>query len=392
MPPPDDRGRRTAWLIATAVIVGAALIGLFIAVPSSPDEDDVDVIAATPASTTAETAPSTSHADAAPSPTPASRSSALAELGEPISSAIPGFGDQIVMLATPTERFVVTRWSPTESEPTAVLTMDRLAEHGCTPVGLDAAGDWFARIQRDNTLVVHRVLDSPGESSRSEAIGLNVASVAWHQTDPGSIAWISCARSGSGPSTLSALDVADPTSEPISIRTVQQDCRDGISLVAWSDDGALIEEETAAGTSQVLIGPDGALVDLTHSSVNLTEHPDGQIHPVVAGLDGDVPVVEHAASPDGRFVSAIIDDHWDTEIPRLCVMDAESGALVTEVSQHGSDIVTMAWSTDGRFLIYELWNSDAASGGLEWYDTATNTTTRIPLTEIVDAIRTNSVG
>ena len=71
-------------------------------------------------------------------------------------------------------------------------------------------------------------------------------------------------------------------------------------------------------------------------------------------------------------------------------MDAESGTLVAEVSEHDSDIITMTWSTEGRFLIYELWNFETDSGGLEWYDTATNTTTRIPLTEIVDAVRTAS--
>jgi len=388
--PEQDQGRRTAWLLVTALVVGAALVGLFIVVPSSPDADDDTIVAASPSPTVVASSTSIPPADTNPSPPPDSLPSALTELGKPLSDAISGFSDQIVMLSTPPERFSVTRWSPSESTPTVVLSMDRLAEHGCSPVGLDVSGNWFARIQRDNTLIVHRVLDSPGESYRSEAIGLNVASVAWHESRPGSVAWISCARSGSGPSTLYALDVADPTSEPVSIRTFQQDCQGGIWLEGWSDDGALITESTDGRSDQTLIGSDGAVVDLGQTSLNLTESPDGQFHTTVPGLNDDAPVVEHASSPDGRFVAAIIDDHWDTEIPKLCVMDAETGALVAEVSEHDSDIVTMAWSTGSRFLVYELWNFETGSGGLEWYDTETNTTTRVPLTEIVDAIKITS--
>lgn len=388
--PEQDKGRRTLWLLVTALVVGAALVGLFIVVPSSPDTDDDTIVAASPSPAVSASSTSIPPVDTKPSTPPASLPSALTELGEPLSDAIPGFSDQIVMLSTPPEHFSVVRWSPSESTPTVVLSMDRLAEHGCSPVGLDVSGNWFARIQRDSTLVVHRVLDTPGESFQSEAIGLNVASVAWHESRPGSVAWVSCARSGSGPSFLYALDVSDPTAEPVSIRTFQQDCQNGIQLETWSDAGALITESTDGRSDQVLIGSDGAVVDLGQTSLTLTESPDAQFRTTVAGLDDDAPVVERALSPDGRFVAAIIDDHWDTEIPKLCVMDAESGALVAEVSEHDSDIVTMAWSTGSRFLVYELWNFETESGGLEWYDTETNTTTRVPLTEIVDAIKVAS--
>lgn len=379
--PPQEQGRRTAWLVATALVVGAALVGLFIAVPSSPEADDEIAVAASPSPSVATTSTSPSSGAATPSTPPPARPSALAALSEPLSEAIPGFTDQIVMLATPAERFEVVRWSPSESSTDVVLSMDRIAEYGCWPVGLDASGDWFARVQRDDTLIVHHVLDAPGESSRSEAIGLNVGSVAWHDTEAGSVAWISCARSGSGPSTLYALDVADPTAEPKPIRTFEQDCQDGIVLERWSDNGALISTTTDTETEQILVDSDGVTVE-----------GDGRYRPSVPGLDDDAPVVEHSASPDGRFVAAIIDEHWDVEIPKLCIVDAESGALVSEVSEHDSDIVAMTWSTGGRFLIYELWNFDTESGGLEWYDTATNATTRIPLTEIVDAIRTANPG
>ena len=379
--PQEQQGRRTAWLVATALVAGAALIGLFMVVPSSPDGDDDIAVVASPSPTVAAPSPSTSHAAAAEPTPPPALPSALASLSEPLTEVIPGFTDQIMMIATPAERFTVVRWSPSETSTEVVLSMDRIAEYGCRPVGLDASGAWFARVQRDDTLIVHNVRDAPDEPSRSEAIGLNVGSVAWHDTEAGSVAWISCARSGSGPSTLYALDAADPTAEPESIRTFQQNCQGEIWLEDWSDDGALISSTTDTEVEQILVGSDGVMVDI-----------GGRHRSSVPGLDDDAPVVEYSASPDGRFVAAIIDEHWDVEIPKLCIMDAASGALVTEVSEHNSDIVAMTWSTGGRFLIYELWNSESESGGLEWYDTATNTTTRIPLTEIVDAIRTASPG
>jgi len=379
--PQEGQGRRTAWLIVTALVVGAALVGLFMAVPSSPEADDEIAVTASASPTVATPSTSPSSGSATTSSPPTVRPSTLAALSEPLVEAIPGFTDQIVMIATPEERFTVVRWSPSETSTEVVLSMDRIAEYGCWPVGLDASGDWFARVQRDDTLIVHHVLDAPGQSSRSEAIGLNVGSVAWHDTEAGSVAWLSCARSGSGPSTLYSLDVADPTAEAVPIRTFPQDCQDGIWLEDWSDNGALISTTTDTEVEQILVGSDGVTVDT-----------GGRYRSSIPGLDDDAPVVEHSASPDGRFIAAIIDEHWDVEIPKLCIMDAASGALVTEVSEHDSDIVAMTWSTGGRFLIYELWNFDTESGGLEWYDTATNTTTRIPLTEIVDAIRTANPG
>ena len=388
--PAQDQGRRTAWLLVTALVVCIAFVGLFMVVPSPPEESDDMAVAASPSPTVATTSAPTSHTVTETPPPPVSPSSAMTELGEPLSEAIPGFTDQIVMLATPTERFMVTRWSPLERTADVVLSMDRIAEYGCWPVGLDVSGDWFARVQRDDTLIVHHVLDTPGESARSEAIGLNVGSVAWHETEPGSLAWISCARSGSGPSTLSTLDVADPTAAPISIRTFRQGCQDGIWLERWDDEGALVSNSTDAGSEQLLINLDGATVVLDESSLFSAERSEGRNRAAVPGLDDTVPVVDQAVSPDGTFVAAIIEDQWDTEIPKLCIMDAESGTLVAEVSEHDSDIITMTWSTEGRFLIYELWNFETDSGGLEWYDTATNSITRVPLTEIVDAVRTAS--
>ena len=60
------------------------------------------------------------------------------------------------------------------------------------------------------------------------------------------------------------------------------------------------------------------------------------------------------------------------------------------MSEYGSEVFTMTWSTDSRYLLYELWNFDTDSGALMFYDTLTTTTIRIPLSEIIDDIQATS--
>ena len=84
----------------------------------------------------------------------------------------------------------------------------------------------------------------------------------------------------------------------------------------------------------------------------------------------------------------ILDDHWDAKFPALRIADTETGQPILEVTHHGFDVVTMAWSTNSRFLLYEIWNFDTETGELAVYDTATGATTRIPIAEITDQIRT----
>jgi hypothetical protein len=70
-------------------------------------------------------------------------------------------------------------------------------------------------------------------------------------------------------------------------------------------------------------------------------------------------------------------------------MDPASGRVLTEVAEAGLDLVdgTWAWSTNSRFLLYR--RSAKASGRwtLVFYDTATGSSTEVPLSDIVDEIR-----
>ena len=58
-------------------------------------------------------------------------------LDVPLSEAVPGFTDTIVMLTTPIDGFRVVRWRPSQPMAELVLPLDR--DDGW-PVGLDASG------------------------------------------------------------------------------------------------------------------------------------------------------------------------------------------------------------------------------------------------------------
>ncbi len=390
--PDNERGRRTAWFAIAGLVVAAVIFGWFLAVPVGTDPIDQEAVAA---STSLATVPTTEatvvEAVVEPHP-PVLQSSTMADVGSALSDAIPGFTDEITMLATPPESFKVVRWSPSEAATELVFSLDRIAEYGCLPEGLDASGSRFARTRRDGTLMVHSIADAPGESAKSESVGLNVGSVAWHETVPGSLAWISCARSESSPSTLYSLDVSDLTAEPVPLWTFDQSCSDGVWLESWTNDGALVGSLLEESSEQILIGPDGKIVPFHAASQPLVTGAEHEYRLAVPGLGIDEPVGDVAWAPDGTLVAAIVDEFWDTDVPRLCVMDVETGQQIAEVSEHGSDIIAMAWSSDSRFLLYELWNFDSERGGLVMYDMVTNTTTRVPLAEIVDEIRTSAAS
>jgi len=390
--PDNDRGRRTAWFAIAGLVVAAGIFGWFLAVPVGSDPIDQEIASD---STSLATVPATQAAvgeAAVELRPPVQRSSTMANLGGALSDVVPGFTDEITMLATPPESFKVVRWRPSAAATELVFSLDRIAEYGCSPEGLDASGSWFARTRCDGTLMVHAIADAAGKPTKSESVGLNVGSVAWHETVPGSLAWISCARSESSPSTLYSLDVSDRTAEPVPLRTFDQPCVDGVWLESWTNDGALVGSLHEERSEQILIGPDGATVPFHAASQPLVAGAEHEYRLAVPGLGSEEPVGDVAWTPDGTLVAAIVDEFWDTDAPRLCVMDVETGQQIAEVSEHGSDISAMAWSRDSRFLLYELWNSDSERGGLVVYDTATNTTTRVPLAEIVDEIRTSEAS
>jgi hypothetical protein len=205
------------------------------------------------------------------------------------------------------------------------------------------------------------------------------------------LAWISCARSESGPATLHTLDVSDPDALPEPVRTIGHNCEGGVWLETWTDGGLLIADSRgSAGDpgNQMLILPDGTDTIVRNAHPSLVDDPTGRYRRPIPGVSSDEPVRDDVASANGTFSAVILDDFWDAELPTLHITDSETGQPIIEVTQHGFDVVTMAWSTNGRFLLYELWNLDAETGELAVYDTTTGTITHIPMAEITDAIRT----
>ena len=75
----------------------------------------------------------------------------------------------------------------------------------------------------------------------------------------------------------------------------------------------------------------------------------------------------------------------------LRTVDSVSGEIITEMAGAALDGwgPSLAWSTDSRFLVYEEVPIPADPGTflLVIHDTATNTTTKIPLSEDVHDIR-----
>lgn len=389
--PERDSGRRIPWFMIVLLVVAAGLFGWLMAAPVPTDVDDPAVAVPSVPTPTVEVVDATTTSVAAEAPLVTPRSSMVTGIGESLSDAIPGFTDEVVMLATPPESFRVIRWHPAEDTPKLTLSLDRIAEYGCVPVGLDASGTWFARVRRDNSLVVQPVNNTPGERSRPENVGLNVTSVVWHETVPGSLAWISCARSESGPATLSTLDVSDPDALPEPVRTIGHNCEGGVWLEAWTEEGLLLGDSRGSPgdpDNQILIVPGGTDTIVRSAHPWLVDDPSDRYLRAIPGVSHDEPVRDAAASPNGSFSAVILDDFWDDEFATLRIADSETGQPIIEVTQHGFDVVTMAWSTNGRFLLYELWNFDAETGELAVYDTTTGTTTHIPVAEIADEIRT----
>lgn len=392
---PDREGRPVTWFMVLLLVVAAGLFGWFMAAPAPTDLDDPATAMPSVPLPTVEAVDATTTSVVVEAPVVAPGPSMMVGVGGSLSDAIPGFTDEVVMLATPPESFRVVRWHPAEDTPELALSLDRIAEYGCVPVGLDASGGWFARVRRDNSLVVQLASDAAGESSRPETVGLNVTSVVWHDTEPGSLAWISCARSESGPATLSTLDVSDPGALPEPLRTMGRNCEGGVWLEAWTEDGLLIGDSYGSSDesgNQILIAPDGTDTTVRTAHPSLVDDRDGRYRPPIPGVSDGEPVRDVTRSPNGSFTAVILDDYWDAEFPTLLIADAETGQPIVEVTHHGFDVVTMTWSTDSRFLLYELWNFDTETGELSVYDTTTGATTHIPLTEVTDQIRTTQPG
>jgi len=459
LPPPDVETVLSAaamrpamprrWLRPVLVAAGAALLVLVVVgLPFlflSGDESIVDEPSTTVASSTTvvstTTVPSTTVAPATTppttvQPTPAAPAevvpfppSELAVLEVPLSEAIPGFTDTIVMSAWSTGGYGVMRWRSSEAMPELLLSPERTDR--ALPVGLDASARWVAQILDPDVLTVQAVPTVPGAPSRREIVGHDVQIEAmfqavWHDTEPGRLAWLECPNFLDGPTTLVTLNTSDPSAEPIRLRTFDRGCsgnpwgedesdaaKPDVALDRWNSTGVWItkwaedaERETesvflvdadgtetlvVSGARMMAMSPDGrsiwrAMREIRRGELDIqwfVLSPDGQQRSAVPGVADGEELSDAWWSPDGTRLALYLDKNGGFRPAELVLrtVDSVSGEVITELEEPemggwGNRVV---WSTDNRFFLYAPYDGSSASAKLVFYDTAANTTTMVPI-------------
>lgn len=397
--PRPVRRLRPVWVAAGAAVLVLLLVGvplLFFMRGDSPNVDQP--------TTTTLPAPTTVPPTTQPVPTRATPSpSSLGALEVPLSDAVPGFTDTIVMFTTPIAHYV-HRWDPSEPATEVILSVGGFG----SPVGLDASGSWLAETPEGGALTIHPVPVIAGESLEPEAVASEVRSAMWHDTDPGRLAVLACPEPPSETAALFTLDITDSGAEPVPIRSFDLGCEVGdiflegwkvgdVMLDRWVGNDVLVRVFTGDTFEPVLIGADGSEIPIESDSTMVPEGPDGQHLDIDAVVGDDEELRIASWSPDGTHIALMV---WvpssDDPNRSVRVVDAVSGDTVAEFPERDSGLVVtaMEWSSDGRFLLYHSWDlpadtaeDDAGSATLGFYDTATNTTTLIPLSEFVDEIR-----
>ena len=392
-PSREGGGRRTAWLAASAAVVAAIAFGWLLGSPGTTEPSDV---AATESTTT--TVPSTTSTTVAPTTTiPVAK--ALGAETLPLSELVLGFTDTIILLTTPGDQFNVARWPASRATTEVALTIERdeFRLTGGWPIGLDASGSWFAQVLDDGVLTVHAVRDGGETQPTREAVGLRAGSAVWHETEPGQLAWLTCSRSVPGPANLTTLDLTDAASEPVTVTSFPQDCAsswsDGVFLESWNDVGLVVDPLWDERTEPIVITADGSEIVAEPDDPILVEGVDGRYYRPVPGVAETELVVDTAWSPDGRLVAVNITPNIDSPNSLVRIVDSTTGIVVSERDGQGSGVISMTWSSDGRFLLYTTLRSafrPGLPGPLVIHDVTSDAVTTIALSQYVDEIRTDA--
>ena len=410
-PPGDGQGR---WLRAAGVagLVAAAFIFGWLLRSPSPAEPESKEAAST--STTALTGDTTASTTARPSTT-TTTVAGTAGLALPLGEAVPGFTDTVTMMVWSDAGIDLMRWWPSQTTPETIVSFSH-DEPGFA--GLDASGTLYALHDENGVLSVRPVLGVVHEpwgwsSALREAVGLRVAALAWHDTEPGRLAWLSCSRTPGGPSILYTLDVTDGTAEPVPLRPIEDACGEnsGVWLGGWGDWGFELGRwmDDRRGDSVVLLDADGTEIatlghDLGETTFFVggsggtvwTDDPlgpgpssfllslDGQRRGPVPGLADDEWVDGALWSSDGTRL-ALSPRRSENDVPLIRIVEVATGAVIDEITEPENEVWPRAWSRDGRFLFYERSSGDDGWGPseVEWvvYDTATGVATELSVPE-----------
>jgi len=421
-PPPPGDGQGP-WLRAAGVVgvVAAAFIFGWLLRSPSPAESEPDEVAATSSTALAGETVAASTTTRPPTTT-TTEPPEMVGLEMPLGEAVPGFTDTIMMEVWSEAGIDLMRWRPSEPAPETIVSFSHDEPSGFA--GLDASGTWYA-VQDENGVLSIRpvtgVVDDSGgwwPPAFREAVGLRVAALAWHDTEPGRLAWLTCSRTAGGPGTLYTLDVTVGTAEPVPIRPVENACSEnsGVYLGGWGDWGFELgrwdesepyeesvfllhfdgtEKATLGGDVWFAPSPGGVIWTEEVSGPGATSYlvtTDGQTRRPVPGLADDEWVDGALWSLDGSLL-ALSPSKAFTDTPVIRIVEVATGTILAEITE-GRGVWPTAWSRDGRFLFYERDTGDQErEPPMDWvlYDTATGVATELsfPQGQFMGEIRTS---
>lgn len=290
------------------------------------------------------------------------------------------------------------------------MRSDDASPLGVLPL-MDAGGIWSAVVDESRVVRVFRatefVAGADDWQSASEAVGLRVAGVAWHDTEPGRLAWVSCPRTSDRAGTLYRLDVGDPLADAVPATTLSDACRGpfGGWIEQWGDWGF------ALGRAGEWVG--GGAADEERGFTLLLDSAGGELGSFESGFEGAVLVGASSAgtiwtgestgtassfllSPDGRQINPVpslevgewVEGTWwspDTSRisllvfnesmaqPPIRVVDSATGDIIAEIDEPDADVGRPCWSSEGRFLLYRR-DRRGQSSELVIYDLAAEAT------------------
>lgn len=403
-----DRG--PGWLALAGLAVALSALGWLLAAPDGANPpltdgqlDGFPTVARPPeAVTTAGRAPS---------------------LGVPLREAVPGFTETITAVTWSNQGVEVLRWPASESAPATMLALGHV--DGGRNRSADASGRWLVEIRGESALGVYVVNDGSPRTHEPRRLsgafsGARAWSAAWHDAQPGRLAWLACPEEdrGSAPE-LHRLDLGDPRSEPAVLSLPGFSCEDRrVWLAAWGDWGMLLYQTEGSGIVQVLLGGDGRQLARAPlgpqgewfvgvgpggttvwteglgrpgASSFLLAH-DGIERRPVPGVAGGERLESALVSPGGSLLALVPDLAGSGSMVRIVAVD--TGDVVAEIIESRSWVSKMVWSTDGRFLVYERWPDVASNWAgvprhveLVFYDTELATAAAVRLPGYAAALR-----